>query len=585
MEHANYPPVPKVNVRSAVLPPAAKPTGSGPYTPAPPRGNQAGFLGVFRRLSSSGANNASSKMANGLVERRVLNVDKDRQRCPIPELKDAKLRKVSFCVDVEIAPMPKYADGDVRAERAPVDTAQKKKFTEKGEGEALKHPKAVEEKKETGAPIQPAIESVPSEAKKSADDEKAKQPEPLETSKDGDAAASAAQDRENQATKKKEKKKKSEEERKARKEKKRKLAETNGSIPMEIYYDSSDSSVETPNRSGTPRSQSLPTTNPVRIYRRCCQLRETPILKKITEQLLDPANSSTATGTVNKLDLTGYWLQFADVVTLGDYLAVVPVREVILENSNLNDEGLRMILAGLLCAKRPETRRRRLKHDPENQGGLVERLVIKSNKIGPDGWKHLSLFLYRCRSLKYLDASHIPFPRQAASQSNGTLPNGKPVPRGIAEVFSRALSERIGGSALELLNIGETEPTMDQFGAIMDGIIKSGVKRLGVAHNHIDKQGVGHIARYLAAGICEGLDLGGNNLTDHIEELVSSIKETDPLWALSLSGCNLKPASLCRILPALSRLSDFRFIDLSHNHDLFQSTPSAVGLLRRYAFQ
>jgi hypothetical protein len=508
-----------------------------------------------------------------------LNVDQDRQRCPIPELKDAKLRKVSFCVDVEIAPMPKYADTDVRTERAPMDTTQKKKFTEKGEGEALKHPKAVEEKKETGAPIQPAIESVPSELKKSTDDEKAKQPEPSETSNDGAAAASAAQEKENQATKKKEKKKRSEEERKARKEKKRKLAETNGSIPMEIYYDSSDSSAETPDRSGTPKSQSMPTTNPVRIYRRCCQLRETPILKKITEQLLDPANSSTAAGTVNKLDLTGYWLQFADVVTLGDYLAVVPVREVILENSNLNDEGLRMILAGLLCAKRPDTRRRRQKHDPENQGGFVERLVIKNNKIGPDGWKHLSLFLYRCRSLKYLDASHIPFPRQAASQSNGTLPNGQPVPRGIAEIFSRALSERLGGSALELLNIGETEPTMDQFGTIMDGIIKSGVRRLGVAHNHIDKRGVGHIARYLAAGICEGLDLGGNDLTDHIEELISSIKETDPL---SLSGCNLKPASLCRILPTLSRLSNFRFIDLSHNHDLFQSTPSAVGLLRRY---
>lgn len=253
-------------------------------------------------------------------------------------------------------------------------------------------------------------------------------------------------------TKKKEKKKKSEEERKARKERKRKLAEANGSVPMEIYYSSdsssdqpdapaskSDSGLSTPNK-----SQQFPTTDPVRVYRRCCQLRETPILKKITEQLLDESNSSTTTGMVNKLDLTGYWLQLGDIITLGDYLAVVPVREIIMENSNLNDEGLRIVLAGLLAARRPDLRRRKPKHELEYQGGVVERLVIKNNKFGPDGWKHLSLFLYLCRSLKYLDVSHVQFPRQAACQTNGQLPNGAPVPMGSAEILSKALSGRLG---------------------------------------------------------------------------------------------------------------------------------------------
>ncbi|PHH75970.1 hypothetical protein CDD83_4341 [Cordyceps sp. RAO-2017] len=94
--------------RNAVLQHAARPDGNGPYTPAPPKSGQAGILGVFRRLSSSGtAGLAGGKMGNGLVERITLNVDQNRKRCPIPELKDAKLRRVSFCVDVEIAPMPK----------------------------------------------------------------------------------------------------------------------------------------------------------------------------------------------------------------------------------------------------------------------------------------------------------------------------------------------------------------------------------------------------------------------------------------------------------------------------------------------
>lgn len=565
---------PKINpTKNAVLQHAAKPEGDGPYTPAPPRGGQAGFLGVFRRLSSSSSTGLGNggKLSHGLVDRVVLNVDQHRERCPISELNGAKLRRVAFCVDVEIAPMPRYADGEA-AQPKPLDKSQKKKLTEKGEGEALKNPKLLEEQKEVDGVVKSTGEILPKEPEK----------EGTEVQKDKAAnGTTPAPEKDKENTKKKEKKKKSEEERKARKEKKRKLAEANGSIPMEIRYDSSDSSCNTPPGAQTPKTTSYPTTNPVRIYRRCCQLRETPILKKITEQLTDTANYSSATGLVAKLDLTGYWLQLPDLVTLGDYLAVVPVREVLLENSGLSDEGLRVILAGLLAAKRPLSKRRKPKHEEEEQGGVVERLVLKNNKLGPDGWKHLSLFIYLCRSLKYLDLSHIPFPRQC--KQNGSLPNGVPLPRSISDIFSKALGERLGGSTLELVNIGETEPTMEQLGIIIDGLIQCGVRRLGIAHNHIDDEGVQHVVRYLAAGRCEGLDLGGNDLGNHMEALASSIKEDAPLWAMSLAGCNLTPSSLCKIFPTLIKLNSFRFIDLSHNHALFQSTPSAVGLLRRYA--
>ncbi|KAJ6443365.1 cell wall biogenesis protein Mhp1 [Purpureocillium lavendulum] len=566
--------------RNAVLPHAAKPDGSGPYTPAPPKSTQAGILGVFRRLSSSGGSGqAAAKLGNGLVDRVTLNVDHERERCPITELKDAKLRRVSFCVDVEIAPMPKYPDGDV-AQRPLADRTQKKKLIDKGEGEALKNPKAVEAQKEATEPPKPAAtEPAPVPVASDAPAEKA-------TNGVQENGGTSPPDKDKDTTKKKEKKKKSEEERKARKEKRRRLAEDNGSVPIEIHYDSDDSISENPSGVGTPKPSTTtthPTTNPARIYRRCCQLRETPILKKITEQLCDNANSSPSTGVVNKLDLTDYWLQLPDLITLGDYLAVVPVREIILENCGLSDEGLRVILAGLLAARHtPNSRRKKPIHEQEMQGGVVERVVLKNNKLGPDGWKHVSLFLYMCRSLKYLDLSHIPFPRQSPLCHNGTLPDGRQIPRGIADVFSKALAERLGGSTLEMLNIGETAPSMDQLGAIIEGVTKCGVRRLGLAHNSIDAAGVEVVAKYLAAGICEGLDLGGNDLRDSIETLAGALKEKDPLWALSLAGCNLTPSSLCKIMPSLVKLECFRFIDLSHNHDLFQSSPNAVGLLRRY---
>ncbi|KAI8718652.1 hypothetical protein NCS52_00644600 [Fusarium sp. LHS14.1] len=589
------------HTKNAVLQHASKPEGDGPYIPAPPKSGQAGFLGVFRRLSSSssGALSPGGRLGHGLVDRVVLNVDQNRERCPISELHCAKLRRVAFCVDVEIAPMPRYVEGET-AQPNNVDKVQKKKVTEKGEGEALKNPKAVEEQKETNGVVKTTGEPLPKEPEKEGAE--GLPPPPLaaknevknevkteaknETTNDSTALAS---EKKEENTKKKEKKKKSEEERKARKEKKRKLAEANGSIPMEIRYDSSDSSTNTNTNTKTPpvvkapKTTSYPTTNPVRIYRRCCQLRETPILKKITEQLNDSSNYSSSTGMVNKLDLTNYWLQLPDLITLGDYLAVVPVREVLLENSGLSDEGVRVILAGLLAAKRSVSKRGKPKHDLEDQGGVVERLVLRNNKIGPDGWKHLSLFTYLCRSLKFLDLSQIQFPRQPQMQQNGSLPNGVQIPRGISDIFAKALGERLGGSVLELVNLSETGLSMEQLGTIIDGLIKCGVRRLGVSHNQIDEEGVRHIIKFLAAGNCEGLDLGGNDLSEHTEALAAAINNDQPtLWAMSLAGCNLSPSSLCKILPTMAKLTGLRFIDLSQNPALFQSTPSAVGLLRRY---
>ncbi|KAH6627124.1 hypothetical protein B0J18DRAFT_364786 [Chaetomium sp. MPI-SDFR-AT-0129] len=581
--------VPKIiPAKNAVLQPGARPEGEGPYTPAPPKSSQTGLLQVFRRLSTSsnGALGPSSKSHNhGLVERRVLNVDANRERCAINGLNQAKLRRVAFCVDVEIAPMPRYADemGDPKPAKM---KEQKRKVKERGEGEALKHPKAVEDQKEANGEIKATGEEVPKEPPKEG--VKSDSPPPPTTENPPEKPPASTD-------KKKEKKKKSEEERKARKEKRRKQAEANGTIPMELHYDSDSSSSSSGfhpgTGTGTPRTQNVPTTNPVRIYRRCCQLRETPILRKITEQLMDPANCSTEAGMVEKLDLSGYWMQLTDLITLGDYLAVVPVREVVLENCGLTDEGLRVLLAGLLAVRKPRTRRRKSfsgldQSADTKQGGVVERLVLKNNKIGPEGWKHVCLFIYLCRTLKSLDLSGIQFPRQLTPVSvngNGAVPAGLQTQSLLCRLLSKSLGERLGGSTLSLLGLGQTGISMEQLGLIIDGLVRCGVKRLGLANNDIDAGGLGHVARFLKTGVCEGLDLGGNDLRDNLAILADALATKDcPLWALSLADCNLTPSSLCKLLPTLAKLGQFRFIDLSHNQELFNSDPSAVSVLRRY---
>ncbi|KAM0278931.1 hypothetical protein ACHAQH_004898 [Verticillium albo-atrum] len=580
--------------RNAVLQHATQPDGDQPYTPAPPSRGQSSFLGVFRRLSSSGGALHNNQRGNhGLVERKILNVDQNRERCAIAALHQAKLRRVAFSVDVEIAPMPKYTDAENGVKSAvPADKSTKRKLTEKGEGEALKNPKTIEDQKEQEGVVKATGEQLPKEPEKEGT-EAAQQQQQLKQDPAINNPTTADKERE---ARKKEKKKKSEEERKARKEKKRKLAEANGTVPMEIHLDDSDSSGDVspaaPPPVEAPKTTAYPTTNPVRIYRRCCQLRETPILKKITEQLNDPANVSSDVGVVDKLDLTGYWMQLPDLITLGDYLAVVPVREVILENCGLSDEGLRVILAGLLAARRPESRRRKPLTHPDGlnrQGGVVERLVLKNNKLGVDGWKHTCLFIYLCRTLRHLDLSMVPLPRPASPKTQaGHRPLHLPHlhhhtdQMTLASLFSQAVGQRLAGSTLELLHIGGINPTSEELGTIIDGVIECGVKRLGLAHNNIDDKGLEHVARWVTSGNCVGLDLGGNDLRENLEVFANAISSDSPLWGLSLAECNLRAGTLCKILPKLVPLENFRFIDLSHNQDLCKSEPSAISLLRKY---
>lgn len=580
-------PLPKITPnKNAVLPHAARPTGDAPYIPAPPRSGQPGFLGVFRRLSSSNtAIGPGSRASHGLVERRILNVDQHRERCRLNDLHQAKLRRVAFCVDIEIAPMPKYLDEDSPS-KSSTEKSDRLRMAERSEGLALKEPNAIDAQEAKVAALKAVGENLPKESENEG-------ALAINGKKEESTPKSVDEPKpEKEVSRKREKRKKSETERKAKKEQKRKEAMEKGAIPMEIHLDS-DSSTEdrsTPTRS--PRRQVTPTTNPGRIYRRCCQLRETDILTKITGQLPKSTDGRT-NGIIEKLDLTGYYLSLPDLVTLGDFLAVVPFREVYLENCGLTDEGMRVILAGLLAARKPNVKHRRSTIRPADlapQGGVVERLILKNNKIGIEGWRHICLFIHMCRSIKCLDLSslHFPVAMEPAKSSFGHLPHlhshgqGAPPPLDISSLLSKCLADRLAGPELELLNLGGVGLTSSQLECVMDGILKSGVSRLGLSNNNLDAVGMEHVARYLRNAKCEGLDLGGNDLRSHVEMIASTIDSNHSLWALSLANCNLNPASLCKLLPKLAKLTNFKFFDLSHNHALFESEPSAISVLRRY---
>lgn len=546
---------------------------------------------ALRRLSSSGVGSLGKVAGGGgVVERKTMNIDPYRPRCSIPDLEPAKLRRVAFCVDVEIAGPAKYIEEEEETRfpggqpsRAQQEQAHTKKMTDK------KLERAEGEELQTTAIT--AKEAAKDGVMKVSSEELEREKAPPSTIPAGSEIK--------EPTRKREKKKRSEEERKARKERKRNEALANGEVIAELWREgSSGSGRESPAGVGTPpKSQDRPTTDPLRIYRRCCQLRETSILKRITEQIALPSACPVATpGVLSLLDLSNYWMQLVDLVTLSDYLAVVPVKRLILENCGLGDEAVRVILAGLLAVKTPEQAKHNKKLSKKCIGpsremaerlGVIEKISLKNNpNIGHEGWRYIAYFMNMSRSLKAIDLSLIPFPQLQApagnSNSSAKSPKDFNFSAEIASLLQKSMSEKLGGSNLEELVMAECNLGTDSVEKIVAGVIHCGITRLGLASNNLTSDGLAHVLRYLQTGKCQGLDLGGNDLRDITQMLADSLDENNALYALSLADCRLSPKSVETLLPALVRLPNFRFIDLSHNHHLFDSKVNAVGLLRKY---
>lgn len=548
-----------------------------PQGPQSPKhsGGSSFFSNALKRLSSGGQSHSTTSNAHkeAICPRRVMNRDPNRERVTIPELDQSKLRRVAFMVDVQVAGGPTFTEeGD---SVSGTQAAKAKKLKEKGEGEALKNPQAIAEQKDQKG----CVDVVAGERH---------------------IIATAQKDEllnENE---------RSEIDKEEKKGKKRRKAEEAGRLPVQhplqsTRNSSSHTSLQITLNKAVPKLQDRPTTDPVRIYRRCCQLRETPILKRLTEQLSAPDVCPVATpGVVTLLDLTGSRLQTPDFATLGDWLAIVPVKKLFLDNANITDEGLRVVLAGLLAAKLPEKLRRSSNVTDDSlekektsisASSVIERLSLRNNpRITKTGWNYISLFIYMCRSLKAIDVSLIPFPPSPANlkfpftsdDEGDEKAKEKPTEIDTADVFSKALAERRAGSHLEELIMGECRLTTHQIRKIVDGVEICGTHRLGIAGNNISSEGLQTLVSYLHSGVCTGLDLGSNNLKDNIRVLTDALNEKCTLWALSLAECNLDHSCLELLLPVLIKLPELRFIDFSHNHELLQTDPAAMNGLRHY---
>ncbi|RAL11094.1 putative cell wall biogenesis protein Mhp1 [Aspergillus homomorphus CBS 101889] len=566
---------------------------NSPFASTSPKGPS--FLSsAFRKLSSSASGGSGKLATNGTIcPRRVMNIDQDRDRCKVADLNQAKLRRVAFCVDVEIAGLS-YRESD---EEAPAINS-KRHIVPDIHGPKLKRSNSKSKDKKDKDETTPAKSQSATTAKEGNTQEQTATGK--SSGSPGTAASEATPNGETkEPSRKQEKKKRSEEERRERRERRRRQAEANGTIPMQLTADGEEYGVRTPaSGNSRPKSQSHPTTDPVRIYRRCCQLRETPVLKRIVDEISKPSSTlAESPGTVAVLDLSTFPMTSEDTATFCDWLAVVPVRKLILEECALTDDSVRSILAALLSTRTVEqmwSKRKRGKMsempslEKEERFSVIEKLSLKDNpKISTEGWLHICLFVHLSKSLKAIDLSGIPLPRTpipiSASGKLAVQPaNCTTASTELTAVFANALAQRFGGDHLEELLLSECNPTAEDTQRICDAATTVGLRRLGFANNALSRESLEHVVRYLKAGKCEGLDLGGNPIRDHLDLITSAISDVHPLYALSLADCSLTPTTVYPLLQGLACLPDLRFVDFSHNPELFTMKPDALPTFRRF---
>ena len=167
-----------------------------------------------------------------------------------------------------------------------------------------------------------------------------------------------------------------------------------------------------------------------------------------------------------------------------------------------------------------------------------------------------------------------------SSSENDAATNGQSKPSDVGSLVIRAIRERFGDKLEELILTG-CGLTSSNISDIVDCAIKCKICRLGLAHNALNKECLNHVVRYVKSGVCEGLDLGNNNLHGSCHVVADAIDDQNPLFAVSFSDCNLEPDDLAAIMIPFQRLKNLKFIDVSHNHGLFSGSKNAVPTFRK----
>ena len=310
------------------------------------------------------------------------------------------------------------------------------------------------------------------------------------------------------------------------------------------------------------------------VYTRCCHLREILPIPATLKQL-----RPGSTDSIPLFQLRNPRPSMVEVLSFSDFVKIAPILCLSLDGVHLTAEMFRIILSAL--NGKPE----------------FEKLSLRNTPIDAEGWKLLSFFISKNKSLVALDLTMVPH-----IKTNVQKPSKSSLKKNIKRMECRmddrsdmnwnlmtgAIAFR--GGIDELILSGAKMSDLQFKNLIEVACIKN--ERLGLAYNDLTAAQCSVLAKWLVNSKVTGLDIGFNNLKGKLGPFFDAVlckvrnktREVNALRYLSLNctGLEVGPNATSRDNEALKLLSilcyceNLLFLDLSNNPKMF---PNCFGTL------
>ncbi|AET41611.1 Her1p Ecym_8333 [Eremothecium cymbalariae DBVPG len=288
------------------------------------------------------------------------------------------------------------------------------------------------------------------------------------------------------------------------------------------------------------------------IYTRCCHLREILPIPSTLKQVKDK------TAPLHTLKFLNPRPTLIDVLSFCDFIAVVPIHNLVFDNVNLTPEMFKIMLCSVVHST------------------VLERFSIRNVVIDSNGWLLFCKFLMLNRSLVKLDISHTK------------------VKQGLEESLYRCnmdwslliqvLEQREGNHLEELLINGVQFTSFSVFGNLLNAFTAKPAprKRLGVAQSELTEDQIKILLDWASQNNLQGIDIAFNNLSTLVKPIVSRLSNLnlDSLQYFTLNSTGIESFfDAALILRALKRLPNLYFLDLSHLPGIY---PDVFPYLNKY---
>lgn len=289
------------------------------------------------------------------------------------------------------------------------------------------------------------------------------------------------------------------------------------------------------------------------LYTKCCHVREILPINATLNQL------EGQSGTLPYLRLVNPRPTLIEVLAFSDFISIVPIHTVAFDNLDLTEEMFRNLLTSL------------------SRSTSLQKLSFSNANITQNMWKVLCAFLVTNKSLLKLDVS-------VTGPQNGKKPiKYKQLPLCDRselnwKLFTKTL---VSHGGLEELVLNGCLVPHDDFVELISKGCSIATKRLGVASSDLQECDLTALSKWTTQEncVCEGIDLGGNDLSK-CTGLLSTLFSVSTVTFISLNSCKLSDADLLgEIFERQHVTSKVKFLDFSYNPDIF---PKFIPYMEKY---